>query len=373
MKKKITYILFGIDKAPAFEWIIDRINRQKFHLEFLLISDKKNTHIAAHCISNNIPFYQIPYTSKKDIPASVWTVYKILRKTKPDAVHAHIFEAGLIGITAAFLARIPKRIYTRHYSTYHHQFHPNGVKYDKIINRLSTHIIAICNNVKEVLIQKENVPENKIHLIRHGFNLEEFYTVSDERIYALKTKYNPQNHYPVIGMMSRYIYLKGIQYTIPAFKNILKKYPNALLILANANGDYKNEIKKQLEELPATAYTEIGFENDNAALFKLFDVFVHVPIDKNIEAFGQIYVEALAAGTPSVFTPSGVAPEFVENGKNAVLVDFKNAKQIEEGILSILENKDFRNTLIENSKMYLDNFFSLHLMIDKLEQLYERE
>ncbi len=373
MKRKITYIVFGIDKAPAFEWIIDKINTQKFQLEFILISDKKNTHIEAHCKANNIPFYPIEYFSKKDMPKSTWQVYKILRKTKPAAVHAHIFEAGLIGITAALLARIPKRIYTRHYATYHHQFHPNGVKYDKIINRFSTHIIAICNNVKEVLMQLEKVPENKIYLIRHGFNLDEFYNVPEARINTIKTKYNPENKYPVIGMMSRYIYLKGIQYTIPAFKNILKKYPNALLVLANANGDYKKEIKKLLEDLPTSSYIEIGFENDNAALFKLFDIFVHVPIDKNIEAFGQIYVEALATGTPSVFTPSGVSPEFVVSGKNALFVDFNNAKQIEVAIIEIIENKEVRESLIENSRMNLDDFFSLHLMIDKLEQLYEHE
>ncbi len=373
MKKKINYILFGIDKAPAFEWIIGRINRQKFHLEFLLISDKKNTHIEEHCISNNIPFYKIEYTSKKDIPASVWKVYKILRNTKPDAVHAHIFEGGLIGITAAFLARIPQRIYTRHYSTYHHQFHPNGVKYDKIINQLSTHVVAICNNVRDILIQLEKVPENKVYLIRHGFDLEDFYNVSEVRINAIKSKYNPANKSPVIGVVSRYTFWKGIQYIIPVFKNILKKYPNALLVLANANGDYKKEIKKLLEDLPVGSYTEITFENDNAALFKLFDVFVHVPIDKNVEAFGQIYVEALAAGAPSVFTPSGVSPEFVVNGKNAVLVDFNNSKQIEDAIVRILENKEFKDTIIENSKMNLDNFFSLNLMIDKLEKLYEQQ
>jgi glycosyltransferase involved in cell wall biosynthesis len=372
LQRRITYILFGIDKAPAFEWIIDKINTRKFQLEFILISGKKNTHIEAHCAANKIPFYLVDYYSKKDIPASIWKVYKILRKTQPHAVHAHIFEGGLIGITAAFLARIPKRIYTRHYSTYHHQFHPNGLKYDKIINRLSTHIIAICNNVKDILVDLENVPENKVFLIRHGFDLADFYTVSADRINIIKAKYNPRNQSPVIGVVSRFTFWKGIQHIIPAYKNILKKYPNALLVLANSNGDYKKEIKKQLEDLPVNSYIEIAFENDNAALFKLFDVFVHVPIDKNVEAFGQIYVEALATGTPSVFTLSGVSPEFVINGKNAVTVDFNNSNQIENAVTEILENKALKDTLIENTKMNLDKFFSLNLMIGSLEELYEQ-
>ncbi len=44
---------------------------------------------------------------------------------------------------------------------------------------------------------------------------------------------------------------------------------------------------------------------------------MHVTIGKHYEAFGQIYVEALAAGIPSVFTLTGIAPEIIEHEHNA--------------------------------------------------------
>lgn len=372
MPQKITYIVFGIDKAVAFEWIIDKISREKFHLEFILISGKKGSHFENYCTKKQVSFSHILYTSKKDIPRCIWQTTKLLRESRPDAVHAHLFEGGLIGITAAFLARIPKRIYTRHYATYHHQYHPQGVKYDRYINRLSTHIIAICNNVKEVLMHMENVQEKKIILIRHGFDLDDFYTVNEERIKSVAFKYNPLQKSPVIGVVSRYMFLKGIQYIIPAFKKILEKYPNALLILANAKGEDAAAIKLMLSELPAESYIEIDFENDNAALFKLFDIFIHVPVNRSVEAFGQIYVEALAAGIPSVFTLSGVAPEFIIDGENALIVPFENAKAIEEALFTILEDDALRTHIKQNAKLNLDNYFSLNLMINKLEQLYEQ-
>jgi glycosyltransferase involved in cell wall biosynthesis len=373
LQRRITYILFGIDKAPAFEWIIDKINTRKFQLEFILISGKKNTHIEAHCAANKIPFYLVDYYSKKDIPASIWKVYKILRKTQPHAVHAHIFEGGLIGITAAFLARIPKRIYTRHYSTYHHQFHPNGLKYDKIINRLSTHIIAICNNVKDILVDLENVPENKVFLIRHGFDLADFYTVSADRINIIKAKYNPRNQSPVIGVVSRFTALKGIPYILNAFELLLKEYPTAYLILANAKGEDKASIQASLSSIPVDAYKEIEFEQDNGALFKLFDIFVHVPISKDSEAFGQTYIEALSVGVPCIFTLSGVANEFIADRRNALVVDYKNAGQINESMKYLLINKEFSTMLTENGRNDVEKYFSLPLMIAKLEQLYSRQ
>ena len=108
------------------------------------------------------------------------------------------------------------------------------------------------------------------------------------------------------------------------------------------------------------------------AQFMSYYLYLIMSPFNTVEAFGQIYVEALATGTPSVFTLSGVSPEFVINGKNAVTVDFNNSNQIENAVTEILENKALKDTLIENTKMNLDKFFSLNLMIGSLEELYEQ-
>ena len=114
---------------------------------------------------------------------------------------------------------------------------------------------------------------------------------------------------------------------------------------------------------------EISFEPNLFALYKLFDVFIHVPINKEIEAFGQTYVEALAASVPSVFTLSGIASEFVENKNNSLVVDYKNSEQIHDSIIQILVNKKLRETLIQNGRKSVEQF-KLEIFIKKLEQLY---
>ena len=76
-------------------------------------------------------------------------------------VHTHLFEASLLGLSAAKFTRVKRRIYTRHHSTYHHEYYPKAIKYDRLINFLATEIVAISNNVKEVLRRKEGVAENK--------------------------------------------------------------------------------------------------------------------------------------------------------------------------------------------------------------------
>jgi len=292
-----------------------------------------------------------------------------LKNENISAIHTHLFEATLAGMIAARLAGVKKRIYSRHHGSYHLEYFPSAIKYDRFINTLSTDIVAISENVKDILIDYENVAPEKIHLIHHGFDLEGFREVSAEKIIGMKKKYNLDSGYPVIGVISRYIEWKGIQYIIPAFIKLLKTYPQAHLILANAKGDYEKEIKGLLKQIPEHNYTEITFEEDLFTLYKLFDIFVHTPINKNIEAFGQTYVEALASGVPAVFTLSGVAKEFIENRRNALVVGFKNFDEIYDAITELLGDESLRNELIRNGQKSVEPF-ALRIFIKKLEELY---
>jgi len=315
---------------------------------------------------------RIKFNGKKNLPLSFFKIFFILIKDRPDVIHAHLFDACLAGLPAAFFARIKKRIYTRHNAVYHLEEHPGMVKYDRMINFFSTQIIAISDNVRNVLIERENVNPAKIKLIPHGFKMEEFENISIARIEDLRDKYQSRGRYPVIGVISRYIGWKGVQYIIPAFEKVLNIYPNALLILANANGEYRFEIHKLLKNIPPDNFVEIAFEEDLFALYKLFDVFVHTPVNKQSEAFGQTYIEALASGVPSVFTLSGIACEFVEDKHNAMVVEYKDSESIYISIIELLKNKTLAETLSDNGKEAVWSRFQLNKMISSLEELYER-
>jgi glycosyltransferase involved in cell wall biosynthesis len=368
--KKITYILANIDKAIAFEWIVEHIDKNKYDLSFILLNAQK-PFLYDWLRKKNIQVVWLPHYGKQLYPKNWLKITSILKKIKPDAVHCHLFDANLLGLSAAKFLGIKKRIYTRHHSTFHHQYYPQAVKYDKLCNLLATDIVAISENVREVLTDKENVNKNKIHLIHHGFDLEKFTHPNKKQVDFLKRKYNiNKEDYPVIGVIARYIKLKGHQYLIRAFKNVLTHYPNAKLVLANANGPDKEYVQNLLKtNLPQNTYIEIPFEHDLFSLYHLFNVYIHVPVNSHIEAFGQTYVESLAAGIPSIFTLSGVAKEFVKNRFNALVVPYQNSEAITNGVLEILKNKQLNQTLTENGKQSVKPF-NISIFLDKLEQLY---
>ena len=369
MSIQVTYIISNINKALTFEWIADLINRDKITLSFVLLNQQE-TELELFLKKKGFVVERIYYKNKYNIPLAIIKTIRFLLKQKTTVIHTHLFDANIIGLIAAKLCSIKKRIYTRHHSSYHHQYFPNAVKYDMLCNKLATHIIAITSIVKTILIEKEHVSENKIYLIHHGFKLKLFENILLSDIEQLKLKYNIFNNSPVIGVISRYTEWKGIQYIVPAFRILLIEYPQAKLVLANAIGDYSNEIKKILSTIPKQNIIEIEFENNIFALYKMFDVFVHTPINEHSEAFGQIYVEALAAGIPSVFTLSGIANDFIEDKVNALVVNYKDSNSLYSAIKEILISKTLSEKIIKKGKEDVQNLFQIESMIMHLEYLY---
>ncbi|MGD1839684.1 MAG: glycosyltransferase family 4 protein [Thermonemataceae bacterium] len=367
--RNVTYIVSNINKALAFEWIVDNVDTSRFRLSFILFNTADSS-LEHFLKERKIPTKRIAYRGKKDLLKAVWRTLTFLRAFKPDVIHTHLFEASLVGLFVGKLLGIKKRLYTRHHATFHQVYFPRAVYYDKMISRLATDVVAISQNVQKVLTQQEKVPNKKVHLVHHGFDLAAFENIPEARIDLVRKHHQLYDAFPVIGVIARQTQLKGIQYIIPAFKRLLEDYPKAHLVLANAQGTYKATIDQHLATLPEGHFTEIIFENDLASLYQLFDVYVHVPIDPQLEAFGQTYVEALAAGIPSVFTLSGVATEFIQHEYNALVVDYKNEAQIYEAIQRLLSDKVFAQQLIKNGKESVKALFSLKMMIQKLENLY---
>jgi len=369
MKIRVAYIISNIDKALAFEWIASKIDNNRFELLFILLNQQESS-LEIFLRDRNIAVERVIYNGKYNIIHAFFKIRRILNFTNIQVVHTHLFDASLIGLLAAKSLGISKRIHTRHNSTIHHRYFPRAVIYDRIINSLSTHIVAISHVVKRVLIEMEGVKPSKIELIHHGFDFSIIPESSSERISVLRRKYLLKSHFPIIGVISRYIHWKGIQYIIPAFRQLLMKYPESKLILANARGPFQAEIHRLLGDLPSDTYLEIEFEVDIFSLYKLFDVFVHSPIDGFCEAFGQVYIEAMASGIPSVFTASGIAQDIIVHEENAILVDFENSEEIEQAIVKILGDTELRKKLIINSQKDVINSFDLMIMISNLENLY---
>ncbi|MFN0188042.1 MAG: glycosyltransferase family 4 protein [Bacteroidia bacterium] len=367
---KLTYVISGIDYSLGFLWLSQHLDNEKYDLTFVFLNKTEPT-LYKVLIKAGIKSKYIQIKSKLDYFSTLLKLSFHFLKERPNIVHAHLFEAGLLSMLAAKITLINKRIYTRHHATYNSIYFPHMVKYDKFINRLSTQLVSISENVSKVLIETEKAAKKKVHLIPHGFIFDEFIQPDSFKVEKLIATYNPNRKRPVVGVISRFIELKGIQFIIPAFQQFLQKEPNALLVLANATGNYSSKIQELLNSLPKDSYIKIEFEKELFSLYRLFDYFIHVPIDPTVEAYGQVYIEALASGVPSIFTLSGIAHDFIENERNSLIVPYQNSQYIYQSLIRLKEDSSLKDKIIRQGREDIINKFSFTNSLNKLYLLYE--
>lgn len=365
----VIYIVSEIDKSLAFEWIADRLSNEKTVVSFILLNPGLSA-LEVFLKNSGISVKRIRLGSKTSWFSAFLLLFFYLAKNRSAIVHCHMRIAEILGIAAAFLAMVKKRIFTRHSGTYHHLYHRKGVWIDRGISMLATDIVAVSQNVRNILIDKENVPPSKVHLIPHGFDLNVLQNTRESDALRIYRKYNIPPDRKVVGIIARYTLLKGFAYSIPAAGKFLKQHPDYFLLLANTQGNQRSEIKALIaEHLDPGDYVEVKFEPDLPALYAAMSIHIHVPFDATVEAFGQTYVEALACGVPSIFTLSGVAPEFIRHEYNALVVDFKNSGQIENALLRLSSDPELCQRLKRNGRESVKRF-DLSLQLQKLEELY---
>ncbi len=387
---KITYIFTHHIRWVPFELVAKCIDKSKFAIDYIILNE--GDPMISFLSQINIPCTVASYQDYSNTPEIVKFIYEHLSRNKTDIVHTHWFAGSLVGMQAAYYAHIPVRIFTREHPSikYYSRHAPSK---HRLIWECATNVIGVTNTSKQGMIE-DGIPEDKITIIPTGFDVSEFENVDNSRIDKLRSKYLANHQGPVIGVAARYVRWKGVEYVIEAHKQVLETYPNAILVLSGTHTNrasleekirnarkedivapqYEDiiSITNKLSELPDGSYVEIPFEEDIFALFRLFDVFVHVPTDSIQETFGQVYVEAMLSKVPSVITLAGSALDYAVHKENAWVVDYKNSDRIAEGILALLSDARLRETIVNNAFLCAQQY-DIKNHIRQLEDFYISE
>lgn len=370
--KKVVHIVSDSghrDRQVLYEQIINAL-KNECDLTFIILGG--NQSLKEYCEKEGINTILYAYYPKNlfEVFRHIWKLSKLIQRF--DIIHCHYFDANQAGLLAGYLARIPKRIYTRHHNTFFHDLKDNkNIRWNKLFNRLATQIVAPSYSVLETLINKESVTSSKITILHHPFESTTFADDSDTLKTNLPSKYNiPHQSHFIVGAVSTFQHIKGVEYIIDGFKAFHKKYPNSFLVLANAKGPDEEYIHQKLIELDEKVI-KIPYENNIEGLYATFDVIVHTPISKTAEAFGQVFVESMGMGVPGIFTLSGVLPEIAADKKNCLLVPYKDSASIAKCLEICYSNPELRKSISMQAKLIVRELFNLNVFKTKLHQLYE--
>ena len=301
------------------------------------------------------------------------SIFRILRKLKPDIVHTHTSKAGILGRLAAWMAGVPIIIHTPHGHVFYGHFGRSlsriFLQMERLLGRITHHQIALtpeeCNDYLRLRVSK---PSNTT-VIHSGIDLHRFIEKAKQRTRKREELGIPP-HALVIGYVGWLIPIKGVTYLISAMAKVAEKYPESLLVLVGKGDDKGEEEFKLKEQVEKTGLEDkvrfLGWRSDVDEVMGCFDIFVLPSLN---EGMGRVLVEAMAAGLPIVASRVGGIPDLVKDGKNGLLVPPADAPALSKAISGLLADKKNRNRMGKaGKKMCLD--YSAEAMVEQIDDLY---
>jgi glycosyltransferase involved in cell wall biosynthesis len=363
MKYKICIITTVSASIKAFyKGQLEALNDAGFEITIICANDEELN----NQLPKNIKYYSVPFSRIISPLSDVRAVLKLIhifRKERFDIVQYSTPKASLLGAIAAFLTKVPTRIYILWGLYYTGQ---KGIKrfifkfFEKMICKLSHIILPISHEMVGFAIDEGLGKKEKYKVMLNGsacgVDLEIF---DPEKWKPFKNKIRNELHVPengmVIGTVARLTGDKGINELVQAFDELSQEIPRIYLLLV---GD--QEEKDRL--LPVTEriinmnprIRSVGWQGNPLPYYSAMDIFC-LPTYR--EGFGEVNLEAQAMGLPVVSTNVIGPRESVENNSTGYLVESQKNEALLKPLKQLLTNQQLRTQFgIAGRKRVIEKF-----------------
>lgn len=326
-------------------------------------------------------YKEVPVLRKISIATDVKAVLsasKYIREKKIDVVVGHTPKGGLIAMLAAYICRVPRRIYFRHGLVYETS---KGIKrallmnIDRLAARLSTKVVCVSDSVGKRSIEDGlNKPKKQVVLAQgtcNGIDTERFtksnidYDVVDQH----RSRLGIGQEDFVIGFTGRMVKDKGIIELVQAFELLQAKYSNVKLLLIG-----------QLEERDALPQDVVDSIKNNSGIittgyvlnstieyyYSLMNLFV---LPSYREGFPTSVLEASSMGIPVVTTKAtGCVDAIVEN-ETGLFVGH-TGEELYEAMARLIENEQMCSLMGETGRSFVVNNYRQEIVWNEIEKLY---
>jgi glycosyltransferase involved in cell wall biosynthesis len=295
--------------------------------------------------------------------ATAWKLSKIVRRWKPQILHAHDPHAvsmAALGLSFGAPDPRPKLIASRRVD-----FHLQSHAFSQWKYRQVDGFIAASHAIRDVLVQ-DGIPSGRIEVVHDGIDVEK---IQHRPPIDLHAEYWLPHGVPVIVNVGALVGHKGQRFLIEAMPQVLREVPDAHLIIFG-EGELRAALERQVKQLSIARRVLLpGFREDVLSLMKTADLLVMSSVT---EGLGSAVLDAMAMGLPVVGTRAGGIPEAVVPDVTGVLVEPSDPRALAEAIVSLLKDADRRRSYGEAGRRRVTEHFGVDRLVDGTLQCYRR-
>lgn len=278
---------------------------------------------------------------------SVVRLWRALRRLRPDITEFSTPKAGLLGNLAAWLCRVPIRIYLLRGLRLETS---SGVKRqilsatERLAAACAQHVVCNSESLRAKALALRVAASGKLKLLgdgsSNGVDVERFSPGSTD----VRKRLGLPSNAAVVGFVGRLTRDKGVPELIAAFDHVLKAAPDTRLLLVGWFDDSEDALSQDLrayiDRHPRIVRT--GFVADTAPYYRAMDVMV-LPTWR--EGFPNVVLEAAATAIPVIATLATGSRDAVLPEVTGLLIPPGYPEAITEAVLQLLRDPERRRRM----------------------------
>jgi D-inositol-3-phosphate glycosyltransferase len=214
------------------------------------------------------------------------------------------------------------------------------------------------------------VPTERIHIIPHGIELDQF-TSRENRTESRRKLSLPQD-VPILGIIGRLDPKKGQLTGVKALARLRASGHNChLLIVGNSTlneGDaYAAAVRNTVKESGLTDYVHFRPHQEQPQVaYGAMDIFA---LTSQSETYGLVTIEAMASGLPVIGTDSGGTIDIIDHEKTGLRVPFEDDAALASAVARLIDDPIYAARLAAQGKQDALAKYSHHTQCERWESL----
>lgn len=367
---RIVHIISGLGTGGAEMMLYRLVNELCAH-QHIVISLTANGPLSRKLAAIGCTVYALDLRGYLGF-VSLFKLWVLLRKIRPDVVQTWMYHADLIGAIVGRLSGINRIVWNIRNTKI-----PQGkysftyviIKMCKFLSSIIPKKIVCCANSAMEEHVKIGYSRSKLVVIPNGYQVSEIKLNNEDEVAKFRGLLKIPKKTKVIGIVGRYDVLKGYDVFVRAAGLLTKDHSENLVFMAvGRNVDESNaELQDVLRKYaPDAKFILLGEREDVSKLMQAMDVFC---LASRAEGFPNVVAEAMLARVPCVVTDVGDARYIV--GSTGIVVNPEDPSALADALDSMLSlDESARKELGIAARRRVEQDFGIASIAAQYESLY---
>lgn len=208
------------------------------------------------------------------------------------------------------------------------------------IRKGTDHVIAVSESVRVQMIDNYRVDSLQITVIPNGVPVSEFHKPDGFDVGNIRCDFGIPVEQKLLVFVGWEFGRKGLGAVIDALAKVSVGQPHLVVV----GGDHPKDYIEKAEALDVGSRIHfVGAQDDIRPYLWVSDLFV---FPTRYEPFGFVIIEAMAAGLPLITSRIAGAAEWIEEGKEGILLDDPfDSQELAQALDKLLEDADSLTTM----------------------------